>query len=133
MTIDRHAAIRTHLEAMQIDLVSIEPDEAGGDTTVRGEVWRRISVPGDRDLHGIDVALPVEGRVRVGPNGEVAVTSMSTPSEDEISEATSFVESLAVHGQIAGVGSTRATRPTHRIETDPKGRRRLVRQGFSIV
>ena len=92
-----------------------------------------ISVPGFAALQGIDVALPVEGRVRIGARSAVEVMALSQPSTDDVAEAESFVRSLAAHGQIEGVNAKPASRATHRIETDEQGRRRLVRKGFSAV
>jgi hypothetical protein len=130
---DKHAAIREHLAGKRITLQHAEPDEASGETNVSGEVWHPISVPGFDALQDLHVALPVQGRVTVGPKNAVQLTALSQPSSEEVAEAAAFVKSLATHGQIEGVGTKAASKPTHRIETDEEGRRRLVRKGFSAV
>lgn len=133
MSTNTHAAIQAHLASKRIDLLRVEPEDASGETKISGEVWHQISVPGFDALQDLDVALPVEGRVTVGPKEKVQVTALSQPSSEDVTEAAAFVKSLATHGQIEGVGTGPAVRPTHRIETDETGRRRLVRTGFSAM
>jgi hypothetical protein len=133
MSTKSHAAIQMHLASKQIDLVSVDPDAGSGESAFSGEIWHRISVPGFDELHDVHVAVPVSGRVTVGPKQQVQVTAMSQPSTEDVSEVTAFVKSLAAQGQIEGVGKPSASRPTHRIKTDGMGHRRLVRKGYSAV
>lgn len=127
-----HAAIKAHLAAKGVDLVHAEP--AGSDRmTVSGQVWLPISVPGLEDLQHVHVAIPVQGEVTRGPKGEMRSDVPTKPSNEQIAEATSYVRSLATHGQIAGHAAKHPQGATHAIETDQQGNRRLVRKRFSAV
>jgi hypothetical protein len=126
------AAIKAHLAAKGVDLVHAEP--AGSDRmTVSGQVWLPISVPGLEDLQHVHVAIPVQGEVTRGPKGEMRSDVPTKPSDEQIAEATSYVRSLATHGQIAGHAAKHPQGATHAIETDQQGNRRLVRKRFSAV
>lgn len=129
-----HAAIKAHLAAKGIDMLTAEPAESSSETRFSGQVWSPISVPGFEDLQDVHVAIPVEGKVTRGRKGEVRSVAPKQPSAGQIAEATSFVRSLATHGQIAGQPGKKPIRgATHQIETDEKGNRRLVRKRFSAV
>jgi len=80
-----------------------------------GSVSVPISVSGGKDLKKIHV---------------------SVPSKKHAKEVRNFVSSLAAHDQIGGrKGSVSKksleTKPTHEIETDASGKRKLVRKRFS--
>jgi hypothetical protein len=126
-----HAAIRAHLAAQGVDLLKAEPADSPGTMRFVGQVWSAISVPGHQDLQNVQVAIPVEGKVTRGPKGQVRSVAPLQPSADQLAEATSYVRSLATHGQIAGQAAKRSPGATHQIETDEKGNRRLVRKRFT--
>jgi hypothetical protein len=126
-----HAAIKAHLAAKGIEMLASEPSDSPGATKFSGQVWSPISVPGFRDLQEVYVAIPVKGKVTRSRKGKVRSVAPKQPSAEEVAEATSFVRSLATHGQIAGQGGKPAMGPTHEIETDKKGKRRLVRKRFT--
>ncbi len=73
--------------------------------------WQTISVPGHADLKNIEVEVPA--------------------APDAMEEVKSYVASLANNEQIAGRPGKPAFRATHMLVKDPKGKRRLVRKGFS--
>jgi hypothetical protein len=128
-----HAAIKTHLATQGVDLLETTPAKLPDTMKFTGQVWRRVSVPGFENLQDVQVAIPVEGEVTRGPKGEFRLGTVTRPSAGQVSEATSFVRSLARHGQIAGQATKGATGTTHQIETDDKGNRRLVRKRFSAL
>jgi hypothetical protein len=128
-----HAAIKAHLAAKGIHMLTSEPAEAPGAVNFTGQMWSPISVPGFNDLQEVQVPIPVKGKVTRGRKGEVRSAAPKRPSSEEVAEATSFVRSLATHGQIAGHGRKGVTGPTHQIETDEKGNRRLVRKRFTAI
>jgi FMN phosphatase YigB (HAD superfamily) len=131
--INSHAAIRAHLEAKGIDLLTVEPAAASGVMKISAQVWRPVSLPEYDDLDGLLVALPIEGDVRRGPKGQIVSTALAEPHPEQLAEATAFVRSLATHGQIGGRTATRGLGTTHQIETDDNGNRRLVRKRFSTL
>jgi hypothetical protein len=126
------AAIKAHLAARGIDLLASERESADA-MSFSGNVWSPISVPGFEDLQEVHVAIPVKGKVTRGTKGKLRSDVSKRPSAEEVAEAASYVRSLATHGQIAGTGGKRVRHPTHAIETDEKGNRRLVRKRFSAV
>ena len=128
-----HAAIKVHLAAKGIEMLASEPANPPGATKFSGQVWSPISVPGFKDLQEVYVAIPVEGKVTRSRKGKVRSVTPKKPSAEEVAEATSFVRSLATHGQIAGQGEKRVMGPTHQIEKDEKGNRRLVRKRYTAV
>jgi FMN phosphatase YigB (HAD superfamily) len=128
-----HAAIKAHLAAKGIDMLTSEPAESPGAMKFSGQMWSPISVPGFEDLQHVHVAIPVEGKVTRGRKGEVRSVAPKQPSAEQVAEATSFVRSLATHGQIAGHAGKPAMGATHQIETDEKGNRRLVRKRFTAL
>jgi hypothetical protein len=128
-----HAAIKAHLAARGIDLLTSEPSESPGATKFSGQVWSPISVPGFEDLQDVRVAIPVEGEITRGLKGEIRSVAPMQPSIEQLAEAASYVRSLANHGQIAGHAAKRALGATHQIETDEHGNRRLVRKRFTAL
>jgi phosphoglycolate phosphatase-like HAD superfamily hydrolase len=127
-----HGAIKAHLAAQGVDLVKAEPAGSSGTMKFVGQVWSPISVPGHHNLQNVQVPIQVEGEVIRGPKGQVRSFVPLQPSADQLAEATSFVRSLATHGQIAGQAAARSLgAATHEIETDKLGNRRLVRKRFS--
>jgi hypothetical protein len=128
-----HAAVKAHLAAQGIELLTAEPAETPGALKVSGQAWRPISVPGFKELDDVRVAIPVEAEIARGSKGEFESSGLDTPSDEQVAEATAFVRSLATQGQIAGQPGKHANPPTHAIETDEKGNRKLVRKRFTAL
>lgn len=128
-----HAVVEAHLAAQGVELVTAKAVKPGGDVQAAGQVWCPVSVPGCADLQGVAVAVPVTSHIARGPRGKLLSAPVVAPSADDVAEAGAFAQSLAHHGQIGGRAGTKALRPTHRIETDASGVRRLVRSRFSAV
>jgi len=128
-----HAVVKAHLAAQGVELVTAKAVMDRGDVEAAGQVWRAVSVPGCADLQGVEVAMPVTSRIARGPRGKLTAAPVAAPSTDDLAEARAFVEGLAAHGQIGGRAGTKALRPTHRIEIDAAGMKRLVRSRFSAV
>lgn len=126
-----HAAIKAHLAAQGIELLTAEPAETPGALQVSGQVWRPVSVPGFADLDDVRVAIPVEAQIARGSKGEFKSSALDIPSAEQVAEATAYVRSLATQGQIAGQPGKHTNPPTHEIETDEKGNRKLVRKRFT--
>lgn len=127
------AVVKAHLAAQGVELVTANVVKAGGDVQAAGQVWCPVSVPGCADLQGVEVAMPVTSRIARGPRGKLVAEPVAPPSANDLAEAGAFVEGLAHHGQIGGRAGTKALRPTHCIEIDAGGIKRLVRSRFSAV
>jgi len=128
-----HEVVRAHLAARGVDLVTAKAIQAGGDVEAAGQVWCPVTVPGCADLAGLHVAMPVTRRIARGPRGALSAAPVAGPSMADLDEAGAFVKTLATHGQIAGRAGPVAAHPTHRIEVDAQGVRRLVRSRFSAL
>ena len=128
------AALKVHLAAAYgVDLVSVSAASSAGALKVGAQTWQRISVPGFDNLQDVLVAVPVDGQVTLGANGEIRSVSLERPSGEQVAEVTSYVRSLATHGQIASHAGQRTPIATHEIQTDENGNRKLVRRGFSVA
>jgi hypothetical protein len=127
--VNTHAALRTYLGARGVELSNVEDGDPDS-FNVSAQVWSPVTVHGAAGDDVLHVAVPVRGKVTRGPNGEFH-NNVPAPTEEEISEATSFVSSLATHGQIASSDGTRSSHATHDVVVDDAGRRRLVRKGFN--
>lgn len=130
------AVVRAHLAAQGVEVDTVQGAPGAASIEVAGRVWCPISVPGCDDLDGVQVAVPVTTRIERGPRGRLIAAPVARPSDADLAEATGFVRSLAAHGQIAGrtgAHAPRQTHPTHRLQTDAQGVRRLVRSGYSAA
>ena len=127
------AAVRAFLAAQNIELLSVEEIEPAGSIQFSGKTWCPISVPDMDDLRDIHVSLPITGWVARDKKGQLKVVGLNRPSEQELAETITFVRSLATNGQIGGRSGVLPLRPTHEIQTDASGIRKLVRKGFSAI
>lgn len=128
-----HEVVKAHLSARGVDLVAAKAAQPGGDVEATGHVWCPVTVPGCADLAGLHVAMPVTSRIARGPRGALSAAPVVGPSKGDLDEAGAFVKTLVTHGQIAGRAGPVVAHPTHRIEVDAQGVRRLVRSRFSAV
>jgi hypothetical protein len=129
------AALRHHLRVSHgFDLQAVEPvTKAGKTTRVRGTLWKPVGESAGKELADVHAPFTLEGEVTRGPRGEVQAVRFAEPASSEVTEAASYVRSLARHGQIEGAPPTTGQAATHDIETDDQGRRRLVRKRFRAI
>lgn len=124
-------AVQAHLAAQGIETVDAQIGTSGK-VQVTGQVWHKLSVPGHPELNDLHVAVPVQGELTCGRKGELAGKLPTQPAKEQLDEVASYVRSLVVHGKIA-TGAGGPAQATHAIETDPLGRRKLVRTRFSAM
>jgi hypothetical protein len=127
-------ALRAYLAATEnMDLVSLmassDPDALLGKVST----WHAITSEKLKDLSGVNVKLPAQIRVQLDASGKVKKVDRTEPAPTDQEEAAHFVESLAMHGQIASGSGVTLRDATHQISTDNEGRRYLVRKRFSAV
>jgi hypothetical protein len=127
-----HTAVEMFLTAEGVELVNLEGAGAPGTFNAAGRVWQPISVPDVGNEQPVHVAVPVHGEITIDSKGAIR-SEVSPPTDDDVAEASEFVGSLAVHGQIATAGAPRSAGATHEIEIDDSGRQRLVRKRFSAL
>lgn len=127
------AALRHHLSHSHgFDVQAVEGGRRGSTTTVRGTLWKAVGPSAGHELEDVHVPFPVEGEVTLGPGGQVRSVRLAEPAEPDVLEAAALVRSLARHGQLRGSGG-RAGAATHDLETDDRGRRKLVRKRFRAI
>jgi hypothetical protein len=128
------AALRHHLSHSHgFDLQAVEGPEHSETKTVRGTLWKPVGRSAGDELADVHAPFSVEGEVTRGPAGQIRAVRLAEPASTDVAEAVSLVRSLARHGQIRGSGPRRADAATHDIETDDRGRRKLVRKRFRAV
>jgi hypothetical protein len=96
----------------------------------QAQQWISVSQPGEENLAAqvpgeVDIELDAKGRIRSVEVGQ--------PDSEMLEEFRSFAESLKANQQISRGAGTLQSGATHKIETDDKGRRRLVRKRFSAI
>ena len=132
--VNTEAALKTHLTAAHgLDIDSVESSTKPGKLRLQGKLWHPVTSPDLGDLSGVMVKIPVEAEVTLGTKGNVRNLQIKPPSEEQVTEATAFVKSLARHQQLTGQPGTLAPGATHQIEVDEQGRRRLVRRRYSAM
>jgi hypothetical protein len=128
------AALRRHLSHSHgFDLQEVEGPERGGRTKLRGTLWKPVGKAAGDELADVHAPFSVEGEVTRGPEGQVRAVRLAEPALSDVAEAASLVRSLARHGQIQGSGTEHVGAATHDIETDDRGRRKLVRKRFRAI
>jgi FMN phosphatase YigB (HAD superfamily) len=129
-------AVAAHLRAAHaFETEALTRGPGPGTFTARGKSWHPLRSARLGPLDGVLVPIPAEAEVTVAPTGHATAVRVPAPTSEQLSEATTFVESLARHGQIEDPtnSAAAAARPTHALEPDAQGRRRLVRRGFSVI
>jgi beta-phosphoglucomutase-like phosphatase (HAD superfamily) len=129
-------AVAAHLRAAHdFEPEALTPGPTPGTFIARGKSWHPLRNSRLGPLDGVLVPIPAEAEVTLAPTGHAAAVRIPAPTPEQLSEAGTFVDSLARHGQIEDPSSSPAAggRPTHALERDAQGRRRLVRRGFSAI
>lgn len=127
------AALRHHLShAHGFEVQAVEGARGEATTTVRGTLWKAVGPSAGDALADVQAPFPVEGQVTLGPLGQIRSVRLAEPPATDVSAAAALVRSLARHGQLRGSGG-RADTATHDLETDDRGRRKLVRKRFRTI
>jgi beta-phosphoglucomutase-like phosphatase (HAD superfamily) len=123
------AAVRDFLEATR-NLTVSRVEGSGNRFEVVASA--RVPLPGNplNQLTGVLVEVPVRVHVQLNERGKPIHVDGADASPDAIMEVARNVESLALTGQIAGVGES-PLGPTHQIDITPKGERVLKRKRFT--
>jgi FMN phosphatase YigB (HAD superfamily) len=128
------AALRGHLSLSHgFDLHTIDRPKRARATAVRGTLWKPVGSSAGKELANVHAPFTVEGEVTRGPAGEIRGVRFAEPASTDVTEAAALVRSLARHGQIRGSAPQPAGAATHDIETDDRGRRKLVRKRFRAI
>lgn len=118
---------------LRYGLVGFTALESTGQT-IRGRANRLVKLEGANlgPLEGIFAERPCEVEVELNPDGRVRAVDVESLSPDEIADSVNFVSSLLKSGRVQAPGvPPQPFGTTHEVRMDEKGRRRLVRRGFS--
>lgn len=111
----------------------MEKKKRGAKVRARAHKWQSVPNPKAKNKEDVQVPIPVDVEVELNKKGGIRSVKADQPDSEAVADAASFVETLADNKQIAGEGEPLPPGATHRIETDKKGRKRLVRKRFSAV
>lgn len=137
--VDEELALKAHLAAMQgMELITMKKDTTKKDATrrrirARATKWHPVSASKQSGKQAIYVPLPVDVAVELDEKGRVRSVKSGQPEAAAVEEATAFVEALEDNQQVAHEPGPLPAAATHQIETDAKGKQRLVRKRFSAI
>jgi FMN phosphatase YigB (HAD superfamily) len=128
-------ALRPAAASFDIDLRTV--DTVSG-RTLRGTAKQLVPLrAADLGfLQGVHVPLSVGVEMRLDADGRIRDVRTDAPDPGDLDEASDFARSLLSNRQVAGIAaapSVPGMLPTHDIQTDPSGRRLLVRRRFTAV
>jgi hypothetical protein len=118
--------------AVTHELTGVMVLEKGDDRKIHSQAqqWVSVSQPGEENLAA---QVPGEVDIELDAKGRIRSVEVAEPDSEMLEEFRSFAESLKANQQVSrGAGSLQPG-ATHKIETDEKGRRRLVRKRFSAI
>jgi hypothetical protein len=118
--------------AHAFDAEQISADDDGRRFACQGTLWTEVAAPPETGGGSVYVPFPTEATVTRGRTGTFDRVALAAPSAADLAEAASFAKSLTRHGQIRGTRGSPVSAPTHEIEVDDQGRRKLVRRRFSV-
>jgi hypothetical protein len=96
----------------------------------QAQQWVSVSQPGEESLAA---QVPGEVDIELDAKGRIRSVEVAEPDPEMLEEFRSFAESLKANQQISRGPGSMLPGATHKIETDEKGRRRLVRKRFSAI
>ena len=115
------------------DVVGFSPTSGDGNVIVgHGKQLVQLKDPGLGELDGIFVEQPARVELEFGSDGHLTHVTAAADKED-VSESLTFVRGLLHARKISGQGLKTEGGVTHAVALDPDGRRRLVRQRYSMI
>jgi hypothetical protein len=110
--------------------VMVLEKESGDKIHSQAQQWVSVSQPGEED---VSAQLPGEVEIELDAKGRIRSVEVAQPDPEMLEEFRSFAESLEANRQISRGAGPLQSGATHKIETDEKGHRRLVRKRFSAI
>ncbi|HKP85930.1 MAG TPA: hypothetical protein VJZ26_07540 [Blastocatellia bacterium] len=129
-------ALKAHLAAAhEMELIAMKKDPANPNRRIRGRAtkWTPVPAPQQSGEQSLDVPLPVDVDIETDEKGRVRSVKSGQPDPEDVEEAKAFVETLEANKQVAHQSGPLPPGTTHKVETDKKGRKRLVRKRFSAI
>jgi len=116
-----------------MELLSMEKKKQGAKVRARAQKWQAVPNPKGKNKGDVHVPIPVDVEVDMNKKGRIRSVKGDDPDPEAVADAASFVETLEANKQVADEGKDLGPGETHRIETDEKGQKRLVRKRFSAI
>jgi FMN phosphatase YigB (HAD superfamily) len=117
----------------EMELLSMEKKKAGAKVRARAQQWHSVPNPKAGKKENVEVPIPVDVEIDLNKKGGIRSVKADQPDPEAVADAASFVETLAANEQVTDKPGPLPPGATHRIETDEKGRKRLVRKRFSAI
>jgi len=117
----------------EMELLSMEKKKQGAKVRARAQKWQAVPNPKGKNKEDVHVPIPVDVEVDLNKKGRIRSVKGNEPDPEAVADAASFAETLEANKQVADEGKDLGPGETHRIETDEKGRKRLVRKRFSAI
>ncbi|HEY6802440.1 MAG TPA: hypothetical protein VI306_02570 [Pyrinomonadaceae bacterium] len=117
----------------EMELLSMAKKKEGTKVHARAQQWHSVPNPKAGNKENVDVQIPVDVEVDLNKKGGIRSVKADQPDPEAVADAASFVETLADNDQVTDKPGPLPPGATHRIETDKKGRKRLVRKRFSAI
>jgi hypothetical protein len=126
--------VRLHLATNYgMELISMKKKQAGRGVRGQAQKWHPVPDPKSGGKEKIDVSIPVDVDVDLTKKGRIRSVKTGQPDSEAVKDAQGFLESLEANKQVTDKPGQLPPGATHRIETDKKGRKRLVRKRFSAI
>jgi FMN phosphatase YigB (HAD superfamily) len=128
------SALKLNLSSKhEMELLSMEKKKAGAKVRARAQQWHSVPNPKAGKKEDVEVPIPVDVEIELNKKGGIRSVKADQPDSEAVADAASFVETLAANDQVTDKPGPLPPGATHRIETDKKGRKRLVRKRFSAI
>ncbi|HSE15499.1 MAG TPA: HAD family hydrolase [Pyrinomonadaceae bacterium] len=128
-----HSALKLSLSSKhEMELLSMEKKE-GARVRARAQQWHSVPNPKAGNKEDVEVRIPVDVEIDLNKKGGIRSVKADQPDSEAVADAASFVETLAANEQVTDQPGPLPPGATHRIETDEKGRKRLVRKRYSAI
>jgi FMN phosphatase YigB (HAD superfamily) len=114
-----------------LEVQNIEPT-GENEFHIYAKAWQPLH-EGVGALEGVRVQLPVEGSIEMDDQGHIKAEQITTPSEEALAEARTYVQNLVDSKQIEFSTGTLSPGTTYQVEEEPSGERRLVRKRYSAL
>jgi hypothetical protein len=111
----------------------MEKKKEGAKVRARAQQWHSVPNPKAGNKEDIEVPIPVDVEIDLNKKGGVRSVKADQPDSETLADAASFVETLAANEQVTDESGPLPPGVTHRIETDEKGRKRLVQKRYSAT
>ena len=128
VALNTRLAVRDHLR-----LLSLEPVTTAERIHGRAKDWHPVYGQQLGAADGVYVECTIPVTIQLDARGRIEAVERGAPAQEELTEATHFVATLAANQQIGFSPGPLPSGTTHQAEVDTEGRRLLKRKRFSAL